>query len=110
MLNTYFSLAASTLATLVLSPILHEEGTLRMVGPLLGQTHVPSYRDSEHEYTRGKRGCPLGFLWFIKTQFDPQGSPNPPSPMLISSMETIPLTMSRSIRFRSRMPPWLVRP
>ncbi|XP_074895632.1 ammonium transporter Rh type B [Buteo buteo] len=30
-LNTYFSLAASTLATLVLSPILHEEGTLRMV-------------------------------------------------------------------------------
>ncbi|XP_010562489.1 PREDICTED: ammonium transporter Rh type B [Haliaeetus leucocephalus] len=30
-LNTYFSLAASTLATLVLSPVLHEEGTLRMV-------------------------------------------------------------------------------
>ncbi|NXW45136.1 RHBGB protein, partial [Nyctiprogne leucopyga] len=31
MLNTYFSLAASTLATFVLSPILHEEGTLQMV-------------------------------------------------------------------------------
>ncbi|XP_052652563.1 ammonium transporter Rh type B [Harpia harpyja] len=30
-LNTYFSLAASTLATLVLSPVLHEEGTLQMV-------------------------------------------------------------------------------
>ncbi|NXX21762.1 RHBG protein, partial [Podargus strigoides] len=31
LLNTYFSLAASTLATFVLSPILNEEGTLRMV-------------------------------------------------------------------------------
>ncbi|NXF53923.1 RHBGB protein, partial [Oceanites oceanicus] len=30
-LNTYFSLAASTLATFVLSPVLHEEGTVRMV-------------------------------------------------------------------------------
>ncbi|XP_075268206.1 LOW QUALITY PROTEIN: ammonium transporter Rh type B-like [Opisthocomus hoazin] len=30
-LNTYFSLAASTLATFVLWPILHEEGTLRVV-------------------------------------------------------------------------------
>ncbi|XP_030324480.1 ammonium transporter Rh type B [Calypte anna] len=30
-LNTHFSLAASTLATFVLSPILHEEGTLWMV-------------------------------------------------------------------------------
>ena len=76
-LNTYFSLAASTLATFVLWPILHEEGTLRVVGPLLGQTqvsctaHIPSHRDGEHEYTRGKRGCPLGFLRFIKTQFDP---------------------------------------
>ncbi|NWX17803.1 RHBGB protein, partial [Aegotheles bennettii] len=30
-LNTYFSMAASTLATFVLLPILHEEGTLRMV-------------------------------------------------------------------------------
>ncbi|NXE28673.1 RHBGB protein, partial [Ardeotis kori] len=31
MLNTYFSLAASTLATFVLSPILYEESTVRMV-------------------------------------------------------------------------------
>ncbi|NXQ80022.1 RHBG protein, partial [Nyctibius grandis] len=31
LLNTYFSLAASTLATFVLSPVLHEEGMLRMV-------------------------------------------------------------------------------
>lgn len=59
MLNTYFSLAASTLATFVLSPVLYEESTLRMVGPLLGQTqvscttHVPSYRGGEHEYTKG---------------------------------------------------------
>ncbi|NXP55991.1 RHBG protein, partial [Heliornis fulica] len=30
-LNTYFSLAASTLATFVLSPLLYEESTLRMV-------------------------------------------------------------------------------
>ncbi|NXQ93984.1 RHBGB protein, partial [Sagittarius serpentarius] len=30
-LNTYFALAASTLATFVLSPVLHEEGKLRMV-------------------------------------------------------------------------------
>ncbi|NXW10402.1 RHBG protein, partial [Fregetta grallaria] len=30
-LNTYFSLAASTLATFVLSPVLHEEGTVQMV-------------------------------------------------------------------------------
>uniref|UniRef100_A0A8D0EK55 Rh family B glycoprotein n=1 Tax=Strix occidentalis caurina TaxID=311401 RepID=A0A8D0EK55_STROC len=30
-LNTYFSLAASTLATFVLWPVLHAEGTLRMV-------------------------------------------------------------------------------
>ncbi|NXC21224.1 RHBGB protein, partial [Corythaeola cristata] len=30
-LNTYFSLAASTLATCVLSPVLYEEGTLQMV-------------------------------------------------------------------------------
>ncbi|XP_009987243.1 PREDICTED: LOW QUALITY PROTEIN: ammonium transporter Rh type B-like, partial [Tauraco erythrolophus] len=30
-LNTYFSLAASTLATFVLSPVLYEESTLRMV-------------------------------------------------------------------------------
>ncbi|KFW07958.1 Ammonium transporter Rh type B-A, partial [Eurypyga helias] len=30
-LNTYFSLAASTMATFVLSPVLHEESTLRMV-------------------------------------------------------------------------------
>ncbi|NXS69547.1 RHBGB protein, partial [Pandion haliaetus] len=30
-LNSYFSLAASTLATFVLLPVLHEEGTLRMV-------------------------------------------------------------------------------
>ncbi|XP_074785176.1 ammonium transporter Rh type B isoform X1 [Athene noctua] len=30
-LNTYFSLAASTLATFVLWPVLHTEGTLRMV-------------------------------------------------------------------------------
>lgn len=40
MLNTYFSLAASTLATFVLSPVLYEESTLQMVGPLLGQTQV----------------------------------------------------------------------
>ncbi|KAM6112568.1 LOW QUALITY PROTEIN: ammonium transporter Rh type B [Phoenicopterus ruber ruber] len=31
LLNTYFSLAASTLATFVLSPVLYEEGMLRMV-------------------------------------------------------------------------------
>ncbi|NXJ72809.1 RHBG protein, partial [Rostratula benghalensis] len=31
MLNTYFSLGASTLATFVLSPVLYEESTLRMV-------------------------------------------------------------------------------
>ncbi|KAM6365037.1 ammonium transporter Rh type B isoform 1-T1 [Pluvialis apricaria] len=31
MLNTYFLLAASTLATFVLSPLLHEESTLQMV-------------------------------------------------------------------------------
>ncbi|KAM9264337.1 LOW QUALITY PROTEIN: ammonium transporter Rh type B [Morus bassanus] len=31
LLNTYFSLAASTLATFVLSPVLYEESTLRMV-------------------------------------------------------------------------------
>ncbi|NXS62595.1 RHBGB protein, partial [Brachypteracias leptosomus] len=30
-LNTYFSLAASTLATFILSPVLYEESTLRMV-------------------------------------------------------------------------------
>ncbi|NWW85824.1 RHBGB protein, partial [Rhynochetos jubatus] len=30
-LNTYFSLVASTVATFVLSPVLHEESTLRMV-------------------------------------------------------------------------------
>ncbi|NXG61638.1 RHBGB protein, partial [Hemiprocne comata] len=30
-LNTYFSMAASTLATFVLFPVLHEEGTLQMV-------------------------------------------------------------------------------
>lgn len=40
MLNTYFSLAASTLATFVLSPVLYEESTPRMVGPLLRQTQV----------------------------------------------------------------------
>lgn len=63
MLNTYFSLVASTLASFVLLPVLYEESTLRMVGPLLGQTqvsctaHVPFYRDSKHEYTWGKRGC-----------------------------------------------------
>lgn len=116
MLNTYFSLVASTLATFVLSPVLYEESTLRMVGPLLGQTQVsctvrvPSCRDGKHEYTRGTRGCLLGFLRFVKTQFDPRGSPNPPSPMLMSSTEPIPLTTSCSIRFRSRMAPWPVRP
>uniref|UniRef100_A0A672UWE1 Rh family B glycoprotein n=1 Tax=Strigops habroptila TaxID=2489341 RepID=A0A672UWE1_STRHB len=36
-LNTYFSLAASTMATFILSPILCEESTPRMVGPLLIQ-------------------------------------------------------------------------
>lgn len=51
-LNTYFSMAASTMATFVLSPVLYEESTLRMVGPLLTQTQV-----HDHEYTQGTRGC-----------------------------------------------------
>lgn len=45
-LNIYFSMAASTLAAFVLSPILYEEGTLQAVGP------VPS-----HGAHKGARGC-----------------------------------------------------
>lgn len=39
-LNLYFSMAASTLATFVLSPILYEEGTLQVVGPVLRQSQA----------------------------------------------------------------------
>lgn len=75
-LNTYFSLVASTVATFILSPVLYEESTPWMVGPLLGQTqascpaHILPYRDGEPEHTQGKRGCLLGFLRLIKNQFD----------------------------------------
>lgn len=41
-LNTYFSLVASTVATFILSPVLYEESTPRMVGPLLRQTPHPA--------------------------------------------------------------------
>lgn len=72
MLNTYFSLVASTVATFILSPVLYEESTPRMVGPLLRQTqascpaHILTYRNSKPEYTQGKKGGLLGFLRFIK--------------------------------------------
>lgn len=39
-LNLYFSLAASTLATVILWPILYEEGTLQVVGPPLRQSQA----------------------------------------------------------------------
>lgn len=77
-LNTYFSLAASTLATFVLSPVLYEESTPRMVGPLLRQTQVSCtahglcHGDGEHEHTQGTRDCPLGFPGFVKSQSDPK--------------------------------------
>lgn len=69
MLNTYFSLAASTLATFVLSPVLYEESTPQMVGPPLGQTQVSciahglSHGDGEHEHTPGHKRLPVRLSW-----------------------------------------------
>lgn len=53
-LNLYFSLAASTLATFILSPILYEEGTLQVVGPLLRQSQAPVHPAGTGSMTMSK--------------------------------------------------------
>lgn len=74
MLNTYFSLAASTLATFVLWPVLYEEDTLGMVSSLLGQPMPPALPTSHLTrmvtLTHLGQKPQLGFLRALETQFD----------------------------------------
>ncbi|KAM6229154.1 ammonium transporter Rh type B isoform 4-T4 [Spheniscus humboldti] len=71
-LNTYFSLVASTLASFVLLPVLYEESTLRMAGarvpaggPGQPDSHrpgaLPALRPAHHPAARHARGQPHGW-------------------------------------------------